>query len=77
MKPTAGTKAEPLLHTLFSHLERGGQPKNRQEELMELIEEDVKGSAEKKDLLEDCGLVSKFVVKKYQKTYPVQNKFRN
>ena len=67
--------AKPLLNTLFSHLENKDQPENRQEELTELIVEDVKGDEMKNLLLEDCALVSKCVVDKYQEKY--KNKFRN
>ena len=72
-KPVA---KEPLLTTLFSHLEREDQPRNRQEELTDLIRKDVEGDELKKALLEE-GLVSKTVVDAYQKKYKLMNKFRS
>ena len=62
----------PLLTTLFSHLEREDQPRNRQEELTDLIRKDVEGD----ELLKE-GLVSKTVVDAYQKKYKLMNKFRS
>lgn len=69
-------EVKPLLNPICLHLKNKNQPKNRQDELAKLIQADIKGDIKKKALLEDCGLISKTVITKYQEKYPLLNKLR-
>jgi len=66
----------PLLNPMCLHSKSKIPPKNRQNELALLIQADIKGDSKKTELLEDCGLISKDVIKKYQEKYPFFNKLR-
>jgi len=66
----------PLLNPICLQSKNKIPPKNRQNELALLIQADIKGEPKKKELLEDCGLISKDVISKYQEKYPYFNKLR-